>query len=605
MSAIAGILCFGHDRTEAGPAERMAAHLAWRGPDDDGSYRSPDGRVALAARRLALVDDSAEAGLPLANETHDVWLVLDGAVLNHRGLRHTLELIGHRFRSGSDSEVALHAYEQWGLEFLDHLQGGFALALWDDRRDRLVLARDRMGGKPLYIAQDRNRLGFASAIAPLLAEMGLPRRLDPIGLAQHLARGWVEAPRTLVAGIAKLGAGEMLVAERGGQPLRKAWGSALPDERRVAGSRRLGIDRQAGTLRTLLECAVADRMMGDGPAGIRLGPSLASATIGAVMSRLTGRPAQAIAVHAADCPDGTEARTLRRLAAAARCELTEVAICGDEAAASVTQLAACLSEPVAEPQALAAWVAARTADRIGLSALLAGDGAGEVLLLHPAYDRVRRAARFKRFCPWLPWSGLTAGPTAAAPFGDTEWPGLFAPPPAPPSPTPVPAWLAGDSLGAAGWADLAGRGAEWLCVVADSTALAHGVHCRLPFLDETLLAHVLAIPGATRAAAPRQMIYRLFGDLSPYPAAPCSDALPLDRWMAGPLGDMVERAIAGAGLFGGGIVSAAAARALLAEHRQGIVRTHSLWALLILAEWCQALGLDTVAESEAMAHSRL
>ena len=197
MSAIAGLLCLDHGQVGAEPAERMAAAMAWRGPDDDGSYRSPDGRAALAARQLSLADDSAEAGLPLANETHDVWLVLDGEVLNHRALRHSLELVGHIFRSGSDAEVALHAYEQWDLDFVAHLQGPFALALWDDRRDRLVLARDRLGRKPLYLAQYRSRLGFASAILPLLTEMNLPRRIDPAGLAQVLAQGWVAPPRTL------------------------------------------------------------------------------------------------------------------------------------------------------------------------------------------------------------------------------------------------------------------------------------------------------------------------------------------------------------------------------------------------------------------------
>lgn len=613
MSAIAGIVCLDHGQVESEAAERMAALLAWRGPDDEGSYRSPDGRVALAARRLAIVDGSAEAGLPLANETHDIWLVLDGFVLNHRTLRHSLELVGHRFRSGCDAEVALHAYEQWGLDFLTHLQGAFALALWDDLNDRLVLARDRMGRKPLYLAEHCGRLGFASAIRPLLDELGMERRLDPAGLAQHLAQGWVAAPGTLVAGIAKLGPGEMVVLERGTPPLRSRWGSALPADRRAAATRGLALDRQIGNLRTLLDCAVADRMAGDGMVAVRLDPNPASGAVAAVMARLAGRRPQAFAVVAEDDESGG-ARTVRALAAAARCDLAEVTLSGEAAAAAVAPLAARLSEPVADPSALAVWTTAQAAGDAAISALLASDGAGEVLLSHPSYDRVRRNARIWRLSGLLPrFLRRRRGDAAAAdreiaaafaPFGAVDMPGLLEPggpglPLSEPATGELPGWLEDDPLAAAGWRDLAGRGAESLCLVGDSATLAHGVECRLPFLDETLVAYALAMPGRQRApaAASAQSLRRLLTDLLPAPLAGIepSEALPLELWMAGPLGSLLETTIATSGLFRSGVLAAPPTRALLAEHRRTGGRARPLWALLMLAQWCDALGIDGIA----------
>ncbi len=613
MSAIAGILSLDHGHVEADPAERMAALLSWRGPDDEGSYRSPDGRAALAARRRAPVDEPAEAGLPLANETHDVWLVLDGEVLNHRALRHSLELVGHRFRSGSDAEVALHAYEQWDLGFVTHLQGAFALALWDDRRDRLVLARDRLGRKPLYLAQHRGRLGFASAVRPLLEELGLPRRLDAAGLAQYLAAGWVAPPRTLVAGIGKLGPGEMLLVEAGGKPMRRLWGSALPDDSRATATRSLGNDRQAGNLRTLLDCSIADRMMGDARVGVRLGNSAAGGLVAAVMCRLAGRPAPAVAVLPDS--DGPLARTVRALAAAAGCDLAETVVDDAEAAAAVPLLAARLAEPVADPGALTAWLSARLAGERGITALMAEEGAAELLLAHPVYEPLRRSARLWQWtCP-LPRAlrrrvagierSLAATVAALAPIADSGWPGLLGPAATGRLPLPhraipaMPAWMTGDPLAAAAWTDLAGRGAESLALAADSASLAHGLHCRPPFLDEVLVAYALAMPGTVRALPAGRLLRRMIGALLPPGLAGLDGSgpgLPLDEWMAGRLGDRVERAAAESPLYRAGILAPEATRALLAEHRRIGGHARALWSLLVLAEWCAAVGLDGLAE---------
>lgn len=611
MSAIAGLLSLDRSVLEAEPAERMVAALAARGPHDDGSYRSPDGRAVLAARRLATID-AKEGGQPLANETHDLWLVLDGEVLNYRALRHSLELVGHRFRTNSDAEVAIHAYEQWGLDFVGHLQGAFALALWDDRRDRLVLTRDRLGRKPLFLAERRGRLAFASGIAPLLDELDMPRGIDARALSQYLAFGFVPAPLTLAAGIDKLAAGEMLVAERGARPRRRLWGSPEPEQRRALDLRALPTDRHLGNLRTLLECSIADRLIGDQPAGILLEPSPAACAIASVVARFTGRPEAVIAVIDAGDRDGAAARETRLLADWAQCDLIEIAAGAEDVAAALPGMVAALAEPVAEPGLAAAWFGARAAADAHLRAVLGAAGAEEVLLCHPAFEHARRGNMAARLADWLRW---TNRPEAAPP---AEWADLLGPSaldrvPAPAMFEPAaPAWMATDTLAARGLRDLKGRMADGAAPGLDSMLQGHGIEGRLPFLDEALLAYALAVPGGARSptAAPRRTMRRLLGDLAPAAtiARPPLPALPLDAWLAGPLGGLIEALVARSALVRANVLSADAIRALLTRHRQTGSHGAALWSVVILLAWAGTLRLDALAaDGEGVAtlvHSR-
>lgn len=615
MSAIAGLLHLDRGTTEADPAERMAAALAWRGRGDDGSYRSPDGRAALAAHRLTTLDNSSAASQPMANESHDVWLVLDGEILNHRALRHSLELVGHRFRSGSDAEVALHAYEQWDLAFLDHIHGAFALGLWDDRRDRLILARDRMGHKPLFIAEHRGRLGFASGIGPLLDEMGLPRRLDPAGLAQYLTLGMVPAPATLVAGITKLAPGEMMIADRRGQPRRQLWHSPAMDERRSGAVRALPPNRHVGNLRTLLECAVADRLLGDWPLGVWLTPAAGGGAIAAIVNRLTGTAPHAVAVTGS--PDSVAAFEMRQIARAAGIELAETVIGIDQVGEAVALMADRLTEPVADSTLVPAWFAAQAAGSAKVGALLADTGTEEVLLCHPAYGGARRARLLQRLSGLLPnrlrpqaKAGLPAPPLALRPFTDRTGASLLSvalPPTALTLPA-VPAWMRDDALAALGRNDLMIRLGDGLAPGLDAMAQAHGLAIRLPLLDDALVAYALAIPGRMRspAGAPRQTLRRILGDL--VPAATAARArpvacLPLESWLAGPLGAALEEAATRWPLL-----KTQPLHNLLADHRATLAHGEALWALLLLAEWCRGLGLNELADPQSsspeMAHNR-
>lgn len=590
MSAIAGLLCLERHAVEAEAAERMAAAIGRRGGADDGSYCSPDGRAALAVR----------GGQALANETHDIWLVLDGEILNGRALRHTLELLGHRFRGSSDAEVALHAYEEWELDFPTHLSGAFALALWDDRRDRLVLARDRLGRKPLFVARHRGRLGFASGIGALLDELALPRRLDAAALAHYLALGCVPAPATLVAGVTALAAGEMVVAGRDGGPRRLRWRDTLPGNGRVPPLRDLPAERHAGNLRTLLECAVADRVAerggDDGRVGLWLTPAPASGAIAAIATRLTGTAPPTVAVL--DDVDGAAALAVRGLAHAAGIEPVEVAVRAADAASVLPGLVAAMPQPVASPRMLPAWFAAAALAGARAGLMLAEAGATPLLLSHPSYDpfRPRGWRRLLRGLAPPPLRRLAPSAPRRPPlrlFMDEAAGLLELELPSPPLPlVPLPDWLRDDGLAVAGLDDLCLRIADGDGPALDAAAQAHGIEARLPFLDEALADYALAVPGKVRARP------KLLGDLVPA-AALGRQPLPmvkLDDWLAGELGDLVLERAARWPLLDAGAVAA-----LLAAHRAQGGHGDRLWGVLVLAEWCAGLGLDRVAPADGTA----
>ena len=201
--------------------ERMKARLVHRGPDDHGSYVAEG--VSLGHRRLSIVDLSEAGRQPLSNEDGTVWITFNGEIYNHLELRSRLEAKGHVFRSRTDTEAVVHAYEEYGLDFARHLTGMFALAIWDARRRRLVLARDRLGLKPLYYAFDGTRLRFASEIKALLADPTLPRSLNRQGLLDLLGYEFVPAPETLFAGVRKLLPGCLLTLQDGHARLSRYW----------------------------------------------------------------------------------------------------------------------------------------------------------------------------------------------------------------------------------------------------------------------------------------------------------------------------------------------------------------------------------------------
>ncbi|MCL4234547.1 MAG: asparagine synthetase B, partial [Deltaproteobacteria bacterium] len=183
---------------------RMTSTMAHRGPDADGTYLSPDRRVGFGHRRLSIIDLSEAGRQPMCNEDRTVWITFNGEIYNHEEVRRELVARGHTYQSRTDTETIVHAYEQWGVEAIDRLHGMFAFAIWDERRGKMLLVRDRIGIKPLYFCQSGGRLLFGSEIKAILAHGAVTPDLDEDAAFHYLSFMVTPAPMTMFAGIRKL-----------------------------------------------------------------------------------------------------------------------------------------------------------------------------------------------------------------------------------------------------------------------------------------------------------------------------------------------------------------------------------------------------------------
>ena len=265
--------------------QRSADLLAHRGPDDAGCYVG-DG-VGLAACRLSILD--IEGGhQPLSNEDGSVWIAYNGEVVNAPELRAELEAAGHVVRTRSDTEVIAHAYEQWGTAAVARLRGMFAFALWDAPRRRLLLARDRLGIKPLYYAEHAGRFACASEIRSLWAALpGLPRRADLQALGQLFQLGFIASPLTAFEGVRQVPAAHILLVESGRVALRRYWRLAFPSP---GEHRRVTLPTAARELADRLRETVAAWRLSDVPVGSLLSGGIDSASLAALLTEVSGGP---------------------------------------------------------------------------------------------------------------------------------------------------------------------------------------------------------------------------------------------------------------------------------------------------------------------------
>jgi asparagine synthase (glutamine-hydrolysing) len=288
MCGIYGILALdGTPRHEPAVLARMGDAMVHRGPDDSGAFT--DGELLLGMRRLSIID-VAGGHQPIASEDGQVVLVCNGEIYNFRELRRDLEAAGHRFATHSDSEIAVHAYEEWGDAFLNKLDGMFGLALWDRRKRRLIVARDAIGIKPMYYRLDAREFMFASEAKSLLVVPGVQTALDRAALVQYLSVGYVCAPNSIFAGVNKLEPGTALIVE-GGQ-VRKHRYYRLPAAIDTARSEQQWVE----AVRAELERSVRDQMVSDVPIGAFLSGGIDSSAVVAFMSRHSAQPVKTYSI---------------------------------------------------------------------------------------------------------------------------------------------------------------------------------------------------------------------------------------------------------------------------------------------------------------------
>jgi asparagine synthase (glutamine-hydrolysing) len=356
--------------------ERMRDVLTHRGPDDAGTH--VDDRAALAHRRLSIVDLAA-GKQPLANEDGTIWITYNGEVYNHVALRASLEGSGHRYRTHSDTETIVHAYEQWGDACVERLRGMFAFGIWDARRRRLLLARDRLGVKPLYWCRVDDRVIFASEIKAIL-ESGLVRReVNDAVLGELLATRYTSDDQTLFKGIYRLLPGHLLVFENGATSITQYWD--LPD----GPTSREPIAGLTARFKSLLEESVRLRLMSDVPIGMFLSGGIDSSAIAALMAPMLDRPLQTFSVAFSDRAF-SELEYARAVARAIQADAHEIVIDDEDFFGALPRLIWHEDEPIAHPSSVPLYFVSRLA-RERVKVVLTGEGSDELLAGYGKYPR--------------------------------------------------------------------------------------------------------------------------------------------------------------------------------------------------------------------------
>ncbi len=601
--------------------ERMNRTQRHRGPDGEGMHLAPG--IGLAHTRLAIIDLDTGAQ-PMFNEDGAVVVVYNGEIYNFRDLREELRARGHRFRSASDTEVIVHAWEEWGEACVARLRGMFAFALWDERQKALFLARDRLGIKPLhYAVLPDGQLVFASELKALLAHPALPRRIDPCAVEDYLAYGYVPDPKTIYCDVSKLRPGHWL-----------AWrvGQAAPRQERYwqlrfAARPGLSVRRAAEELLERLEEAVALRLIADVPLGAFLSGGVDSSAVVAMMSRRSAAPVNTCSIGFAERTHD-ETRFAQQVADAygtrhhvghARVQDLDV----------IERLPLVYDEPFADSSAIPTLQLSELARQV-VTVALSGDGGDELFAgyrrhrwhlyeeraraalpgairrplfgalgaLYPKLDRAPRPLRLKSTLAELALDPADAYFQSVSIAADAVRRRLYAPA------------LQRDLQGYSGAEIIRGHWRETqglhpldqvqyadlmtylpgdILTKVDRASMAHSLEVRVPLLDHVLVEWAATLPPRLRLNA-RGSKFVLKAALGPYlpPAIlrrrKMGFAVPLAAWLRGSLLGPVERALAEPAFADAGLFDMAAVRRLIEQHRSGR-SDHSrlIWALFMFA----------------------
>jgi len=360
---------------------RMRDTLVHRGPDDAGVWISPDLRAGLAHRRLSIVDLSSAGRQPMSNEDGTIWVSFNGEIYNHLELRRSLEAKGHRYRSATDTESLLHLYEEMGSRFLERLDGMFAIALCDSPRGELLLARDRIGIKPLYYALLPDQILFASEIKAILAHPSVSPSLDFEAFIDYLTFISSPAPSTLFTGIRKLRPGTFLAINGRGELREEVYWDAI-----VPGTLAAEPEEEiCAEILRLLESAVRKRMMSDVPLGVYLSGGVDSSANVALMSRMMDRPVTTYSVGFEGQPAYNELEQAKEVARQFGCDHREVVLTARDLQETVPQLIHHQDEPIADWVCVPLYHLARITKESGTTVVQVGEGSDEQFFGYPGY----------------------------------------------------------------------------------------------------------------------------------------------------------------------------------------------------------------------------
>jgi asparagine synthase (glutamine-hydrolysing) len=617
-----------------GRIDAMAERLYHRGPDSGGKFQLP--HIALAIRRLSIID--LETGnQPLSNETGEITLVFNGEIYNYRELCKGLRERGHHLKTHSDGEAIVHLYEELGPDCLRELNGMFAIALWDARARRLLLARDRAGEKPLYYWRDGHTLVFASEIKSLLEYPGISREIDPTALTHYFFYGHFPSPRSVYDSIKKLPAAHRMLVEGGRVRVDTYWRAQeylrSPEQRPVTPQEERGlIDELAVRLREAAE----SRLVSDVPLGVFLSGGVDSSTIVAIMSELSPGNINSFSVN---FPEKTFNEEPYSTLVAKRFRTQHHVLHADKPSMfqALMTLADHLDEPMADPAVIPTYMISRFA-REHIKVALSGEGSDELFGGYPTYMGARLAdyylrlptvvrrqvfGRLQRFLP-VSSSAVPKGLFLRRFLGNAEkkpaerhhiWFGMFNPTeldqlfspdwigPRPPSSeiySPLARVLEGacfdETVSEMLYLDFRLYLEDNLLVKVDRASMACSLELRAPFLDHRLIEFAEGLPGnlkvrrfqlkyilkkAVERWLPREIVYRQKRGFS----------VPIASWMRNELRPLLDDALAEEKLRRQGMFNVAFVRQLLNEHWAGKAdHRKTLWTLLCFQLWFDRWG---------------
>ena len=619
MCGIYGILNLDGAPVPAELVSRMGLVTLHRGPDDEGMHR--DGACAIGMRRLSIID-LAGGHQPLSNHDGTLWLVANGEIYNFRELRRDLEAKGHRFKTGSDCETILHLYVEYGDDFVRHLNGMFGFALWDARRRRLLIGRDRLGIKPIYIANDGRRIAFASEAKGILALPGTRPELDPAALDSYLMLGYVPAPQSMFKGIRKLPPATLLVVENGRMQEHRYW--RIPDDVDVSLTEDEWVDR----VRARLEESVRMQMVSDVPIGAFLSGGVDSSSVVAFMSAHSDRPVKtyAIGFSGGDAESFyNELPYAKRVAGLFGTEHHEILVRPD-VVSLLPRLLWHMDEPIADTAFLTTYLVSEFARR-DVTVILSGVGGDELFGGYRRYLGSHYQGYFEKLPAWLRRAATAIGDklpsdrhspvlnamrlakgflsTAGLPFderyraylqvfpeetaaallrnsGTSRWDPLAA---------AFRDATSSDDLNRMLAVDAETQLPDDLLLLTDKMSMAVSLECRVPLLDHELVELAARIPEDVKIRGGRlkHVMKAAVRDLLP------DDILerkkrgfgtPMGAWLKGDLAPVVadllsERAVNSRGLFR----HAEIARLITAHQANRVDGTDQLMALLNLEIW--------------------
>ena len=622
MCGICGVVCA--ERNGAPDLEavgRMSARLVHRGPDDDGLFHR--GPVALAARRLSIIDLD-HGHQPIANEDGSVVVVQNGEIYNYRELKRELEGSGHRFKTDCDTEVLVHLYEEHGDSFAEKLRGMFAVAIWDGREEeRLVLARDRFGIKPLYYRHVDGDLSFASELKAMLEQPGFSRAIDPQAVSAYLAFNSIPAPLTIFSEARKLPPGHLL-SWRGGEIKLSRFARPRPvDAEQV---RRGGADELAVELREVLRDSIRAHLVSDVPVGVLLSGGVDSGGITALAAAETGEALKTFSIGFEET--GFDELSRARLVAQRFGTDHHELILRPDAVELLPKLVEAFDEPFGDSSALPTYLVSELASG-EVKVALSGEGGDELFggyytyvadLLAPRVGRL--AALASPLIEALPSSDARVGFdykakrfARAATLPPLErhhgWKEIFS------------AQLRGSLLGArdSGWdpldlyreryAETAGAPPlarmqdvdlgiympDDLLVKTDRLSMAHSLELRVPFLDQRVAEFAMALPTPlkVRGLAKKRLLRRALAPLLPKEIVQGRKqgfSIPLAAWLRGPLEPFAREVLSPPTLERQGLLDPATVAPLLDRHCSGREDlSRQLWGLMALTLWFDRYAL--------------